>query len=488
MTDHRRVLTELRRQMLRAFVEAMFRELYPGTDYSRNWHIATICWHLEQVAKGRCKRLIINVPPRSLKSFIGSVAFPAWVLGRDPSKKLVTISYSADLASTLTGDFRRVVETPCYRQLFPQMKIQGKNTQIEQTTSKSGHRYATSPGGTLTGRGGDIIIIDDPIKAGSVMSKAERGSVNDWFRTTVTSRLDNKTTGAIVIIMQRLHEDDLVGHLTEDDDHGWEVVNIPAIAVEDTRYRIGNQKGMEYYYRKQGEVLDLQREPLEALNEIKRNLGSNAFSAQYQQIPVPPDGIIIRREWLLDCDEMPNVEEADAIVQSWDTAANAAEHNDFSVCTTWAIFGDRYYLIDVLRRRMEFPALKQAALSLIKKYRPHMVMIEGAGSGLSLRQELVSELRGVRRPPLFRAPTPRGDKPTRVMGVTALLEQGRVLIPRNALWRDEFLRECTGFPSAKHDDQVDSLEQFLRYMQSRRGPLRYDPRTREVVRPRRNRR
>ncbi|MBL8575601.1 MAG: phage terminase large subunit [Mesorhizobium sp.] len=488
MSDQRRLLEELQRQMLRAFVETMFRELEPGTAYVRNWHVDTICWHLEQVANGKCLRLMINLPPRSLKSFIGSVAFPAWFLGRDPARKVVTVSYSADLAAKLTGDFRRLIETPTYRRLFPAMKLKGKNTEIEQRTAAGGHRYATSVGGTLTGRGGDIIIVDDPIKADSVMSEAERTAVNTWFRNTVVSRLDNKTTGAIVIIMQRLHQDDLVGHLTEEDEHGWTVVNIPAIATEDCSYRISDHPGREYHYRKQGEVLDPGREPLAALNKTKRNIGSDRFSAQYQQMPLPPGGNLIQREWLVDYDELPDLEQADAVILSLDTAASAEEHNDFSVCTTWAVFGDHYYLFDVFRRRVEFPDLKKNALSLIAKYRPNIVMIENAGTGMSLRQVLINELREKRRRPRLFKPTPRGDKVTRVAGVTALLEQGRVHIPKDAPWRDEFLKEVLGFPSAKHDDQVDSMEQFLRFMQKLRFDLKFDPATGERIRQRRGRR
>lgn len=474
MSDRRNLLRKLRREALAPFVEAAFRELTPAGKYSRNWHIDAICWHLEQVANGNCKRLIINIPPRSLKSFIGSVAFPAWLLGRNPAKKLVTASYSADLASKMTGDFRRLIETPMFRELFPAMRLHGKNTETEQRTSAGGHRYATSVGGTMTGRGGDIIIIDDPIRADGVMSDAERTAVNDWFRNTVISRLDDKTTGAIVIVMQRLHTDDLVGNLTEAEGHGWTVVNIPAIAVEDCSYRVSNRKGQEFHHRKKGDVLDPHREPLEVLNELRRNMGSSRFASHYQQTPHPPGGNLIYREWLIDYTAELDLEHADSVLQSWDTAANAEEHNDFSVCTTWAVFGDQYYLLDVFRRRVEFPALKQAALSLIRRFRPNIVMIENAGTGHSLRQELLAELRNQPRPPKLHKPTPRGDKITRVDGVTAMLEQGRVHIPQQALWRDEFLKELLAFPSSKHDDQVDSVEQFLRYMQKLRFNLKFD--------------
>jgi predicted phage terminase large subunit-like protein len=477
----------LMRRRLSLFVHDGFAHTQ-GQPLIANWHIQTICWHLEQVAKGKCRRLIITMPPRSLKSFIGSVAFPAWLLGQDPTRKVLTMSYSRELSARLTGDYRQLIATPAFRQLFPGMRPGRKNTEIEQYTSKGGFRYATSVGGTLTGQGGDILIVDDPIKADGAMSEAERNSVNNWFRNTVFTRLDNKLVGSIIILMQRLHQDDLVGHLTEEDGHGWTVVSIPAIATEDWSYRISDQPGREYPHRVEGEVLDPLREPLSVLDEIKRNIGTDRFSAQYQQIPVPPGGNLVRREWLIDCDELPDLQEANAIVQSWDTASNAEERNDFSVCTTWAVFGDQYYLVDVFRRRVEFPALKEAALSLIKRYRPNILMIENAGTGQSLRQELLVALRERRRRPVLHSPTPRGDKITRVAGVTALLEQGRVRIPKEAKWRDEFLKEVLGFPSGKHDDQVDSLEQFLRYMQKLRFDLKFDPATGEFIRQRRDRR
>ena len=488
MTTHRRVLTEVLRNSLAAFTETTFKELNPAVPYARNWHIEAMCWHLEQVAAGRCQRLILCLPPRSLKSFVGSVAFPAWVLGRDPTRKLVHISYSADLAAKLTGDFRRTIEMSVYRGLFPRLQLKGKNTETEQRTTAGGQRYATSVGGTMTGRGGDIIVIDDPIKADDVMSDAERTKVNNSFRNTVISRLDNKNTGAIVIIMQRLHDDDLVGNLTADDDHGWTVVNIAAIATEDCSYRISNLRHRMYHHRKVGDLLDPSREPQSVLDEIRRNIGSDRFSAQYQQMPLAPGGNIMRREWLIDYQDAPNLEAADAILQSLDTAGNAEEHNDYSVWTTWAVFADRYYLLDVFRRRLEFPALKQSALSLIKQYQPDIILIENAGTGQSLRQELKAELSQWRRRPFLHKPTPRGDKVTRLIGVTAMIEQGRLHIPSTAPWRDDFLKEMLGFPSSRHDDQVDSVVQFLRFMQGLRFPLRFDRVTGERQRQRRDRR
>jgi len=466
---------------LSGFVEAAFQKLNPGSPYHHNWHIDCVAWYLEEVECGAIKRLIITLPPRYLKSFIASVAFPAWVLGQDPSKKIISISYSQDLVKNLSGDFRRVVDLPFYRELFPATLIsRQKNTETEQLTTANGFRYATSIEGTLTGRGGNILIIDDPIKAGAVNSEAERTAVNAWFSNTVRSRLNSKRDDAIVVVMQRLHENDLVGHLTERDDHGWTVVNIPAIETVDTIYRIGNGAENRTYFRKQDEVLQESRETRENLAETKQDIGSYLFTAQYQGQPASMEGNDIKREWLRWYAEAPEREEFDAVVQSWDTAGVDGELNDFSVCTTWGVKGNQYYLLHRLRQKLDYPALRARAISLARHYRASIVLIEYAGTGISLRQEMRQAFHAY-----YPKRRPVGDKRTRVVGVTSLIEDGRVLLPQDALWKDEFLKEILGFPGGRHDDQVDSLVQFLSFMQFlRNGMPRHDPVTgrREVRR------
>lgn len=472
-----RFLNELLRRQLASFVEMSFRDLNPTKLFVANWHIEAMCHALEQVEKGKIKRLIITLPPRTLKSFTVSAAFAAWVLGHDPAKKIISVSYSRDLAVSLGTGLRNIMQSDRYRALFPNARLGGKNTETEQSTTAGGMRYATSVGGTLTGRGGDLILVDDPIKAGDVMSEAERTTVNAWFRDTLLSRLDSKRDGAIVIVMQRLHEDDLVGHLTEAEDHGWTVLDIPAIAPEDRSYRVSNQRSRKYYHRKAGEVIDPTRESRENLEQLRRDLGSAQFAAQYQQNPLPPQGNLIKREWLASYSQMPALSTADAIVQSWDTAMNAKEQNDYSVCTTWAIFGRHYYLLDVFRQRVEFPQLKRAALDLIQRYRPSIVLIEQAGHGIALRQELLVASRARRERPSFPSPSPKGDKESRVSGVSSMIEDGRVLIPAEALWRDAFIKEIAGFPSTRNDDQVDSVTQFLSFVRMRRSFPQCDPET-----------
>ncbi|QNH35629.1 phage terminase large subunit [Aminobacter sp. MDW-2] len=476
-------LAELRRRSLSAFVGSVFGELN-GDGYQPNWHIDAIAWHLEEVERGALKRLIITLPPRHLKSFAASIAFPAWVLGRDPTRKVISISYSQDLTKSLSNEFRRVLDLPLYASLFPKTRLsKTKNTEIEQKTTSGGFRYATSVDGTLTGRGGDFIIIDDPIKAGSVMSDAERTAVNTWYHNSVVSRLDSKKDGAIVIVMQRLHENDLVGHLTERDDHSWTVLNIPAIATVDTIYRTGNGLNNRTYHRRAGELIQQDREGQDHLDALRQDIGTHQFSAQYQQEPIPLTGNLIRRDWLRSYRTPPKREEFDLVAQSWDTASSAEEQNDFSVCTTWGVKGKQLYLLDLCRKKLEYPDLRKEALRLARQFRPGIILIERAGTGFALLKDLPLVYRDAYLP----KSTPRGDKVSRVAGVSSLIEQGRVLIPEVALWRGEFLKEVLAFPGSRHDDQVDSMEQFLRFMQSLGNRiLRFDPTTGQRIRERRD--
>jgi hypothetical protein len=246
------------------------------------------------VANGECRRLILCVPPRSGKSIAVSIAFPAWVLGRDPRKKIMCMSYGQDLARKLAIDFRTVVETPWYQDIFPGLGIERRrqrNTEI--TTATGGYRMASSIGGGFHGRGADLIIIDDPSKPLEALSEAGRREVHTLYDNAVYPRLNSKAEGAIVIVAQRLHQDDLIGHVLEQDD--WEVVSIPAIEDEDKNYRLG-PNSRDVYCRRAGEVLHPEREPRAALDVLRRTLGSMNFSAQYLQNPLPQDGNIIKRE------------------------------------------------------------------------------------------------------------------------------------------------------------------------------------------------
>jgi len=348
---------DLLRQDPYAFTERAFAELNPQTRFLRNGHIEVLVAKLEDVRRGRIRRLIINVPPRSLKSHCASVAFPAWLLGHDSTVQILAVSYGQDLADKLARECRALISSPFFKALFRTRLSPNKQAVGEFETTAKGYRLSTSVGGVLTGRGADYIIIDDPMKPEEALSEARRQAVNNWYDNTLYSRLNNKASGAIILIMQRLHEYDLVGHVLGQEP--WEVVSFSAIAEHDEAYLIANRYGSRRVQRKAGEALHPDHEPLETLDRIRRTIGEYNFAAQYQQTPTPPAGLMIKEKWFqrYDPHELPS--SFDEVVQSWDTANKATELSDYSVCTTWGVKDNRYYLLNVFRRKIEYPELKR---------------------------------------------------------------------------------------------------------------------------------
>ncbi len=463
---NREVLQAILRQDLTAFTQRCFQTAVPGQTYLSNWHIEAITYQLERCRRRKIRRLIITLPPRNLKSICASVAFPAFALGHDPSLRIVCASYSQELAAKHARDFRTVLESAWYQQLFPGTQIdQRKNTEGEIQTTAQGYRLSTSVGGTLTGRGGNLILIDDPMKPAERMSEVKRAAVAEWYDSTLTSRLDCKTEDAIVLIMQRLHVDDLVGHLLEKDEP-WVHLNLPAIAEEEEKIPLGNGR---IHRRKVGELLHPERETREVLEELKAAMGSQAFSAQYQQAPVPAGGALIKDSWFRTYGILPTRTGNERIIQSWDTATKAGLANDYSVCTTWLMRGRDYYLLDVYRKRLEYPDLRRAILSRASAHNATTVLIEDAGTGASLVQDLRRE--GRLRPIPIRADR---DKIVRLESESATIEAGHVLLPEKALWLDEFRNEIRTFPYGRYDDQVDSMSQFLAW--AARNQVVHEPR------------
>jgi hypothetical protein len=342
MSSDARLLRALLRRNFNAFVEKAFTTLAPAQAFDPAWHLRAIGWQLERVRRGNIRRLIINMPPRSLKSITVSVAFPAFLLGHEPTQRIICVSYSADLAKKHFNDFRALMEAPWFRDLFPQARIGRKDSEIEIELTARGFRLATSVGGTLTGRGAEIIIIDDPLKPDDAYSEAKRNAANEWFKNTLMSRLDDKRTGVIVIVMQRVHIDDLTGFVQSLSDD-WEVLSLPAIAPIDEDIPISADR---IYHRKAGEALSPEREPLAVLEQLKAQLGGDAFSAQYQQEPAPPGGAMVKRIWIKRYRDLPTKDRRTYVIQSWDTASKGGPENDFSVCTTWFVTGGaQWYLV-----------------------------------------------------------------------------------------------------------------------------------------------
>ena len=464
MSTLERELIRLRvRNDLSTFIHRTFQTVAPAQPYLHNWHIDAMAWHLEQCAKGAIKRLMITLPPRYGKSICASVAFPAWVLGRDPSKRIICASYSENLASKHAGDCRTVMESDWYRRAFPCTRIsRDKNMELNYLTTRQGFRYSTSVGGTLTGRGGNLIIVDDPINPEGAMSETKRSTVNDWFNSTLYSRLDSKRDDVIILIMQRLHVDDLAGYVTPRE--RWTHLNLPAIADSDQRIQIGDG---QFHPRHVGDLLHEAREPRDVLEKLKVTLGSFNFSAQYQQCPVPIEGEIIKWSWFQFFDTRPARVPNDRIIQSWDTASKAKELCDYSVCTTWLQQENRYYLFDVLREKLDYPRLKRRVLEHAFKHEASTVLIEDKGSGTSLIQDIKQgDSYGILNPIGI---LPQGDKITRMSAQSAKIEAGQVYLPKQAAWLGDLQAELVQFPRGAHDDQVDSISQFLNWIEARRG-------------------
>lgn len=447
------ILHAILREDFSAFVHKVFNTADQQAAYNHNWHIDAIVWELMRCSNDENDRLIVTVPPRSLKSICISVAYVAWMIGHDPSLQFICVSYSDKLAADLSRQFKLVMESTWYRELFPGV-IATKFNETEFRTTKGGSRLATSIGGTLTGRGADIIIIDDPLKAEDGLSETARNRVIDWYATTLVSRLNDKTTGKIILVMQRLHEEDLAGYLLEKG--GWDHLNLPAIAQKDEVIQIGED---QYHFRQESDILHPSREPLEVLGQIKSDIGSLLFSAQYLQSPVPTEGNLIKKDWFNQYEEEPSFQTGDRIIQSWDLASTTNDTSDYSVCTTWLVRKDKYYLIDVMRDKFEYPELKRKIVFLANKFNAKTILLEQIGVGQHLMQQFKSEPEpGMPRPIGIK---PDNDKLTRMSAQTSRIEAGQVYLPFEAPWLSTFMHELLAFPAGRNDDQVDSVSQFL---------------------------
>jgi predicted phage terminase large subunit-like protein len=472
MNDYSRdMLNDALRHDFPSFIQRTFQTVAPGQDYLHNWHVEAIAWHLEQCRKGNIKRLIINVPPRYLKSICASVAFPAYLLGYDPTRRVICASYANELTAKHARDCRAVMESDFYKQLFPQTRLNpNKRAELDFETTRQGYRYGTSIGGALTGRGANYLVIDDIIKPTDAMSEVHRENVKQWYDGTLYSRLDSKKDDVIILVMQRVHVDDLVGYLLDKSDD-WVHLELPAIADEPQTIAMGDDT---YHYRQVGDILHGEREPLEILEKIRAEMGSALFSAQYQQRPVPVEGNLVKWSWFGFYANPPAHDADGRIIQSWDTAAKAGELNDYSVCTTWLKKDAGYYLLDVLRDRLDYPSLKKRVIEMSHRFAAHSVLIEDMSSGTQLIDDLrYGETKSTVRPIAFK---PVGDKITRMSNQSATIESGKVFLPENASWLDDFKSELLAFPNGRHDDQVDSVSQFLTWAEEQQRNRVYNGR------------
>lgn len=462
MSDDRRVLDALLRTNFAAFAMRVFQHLEPGTEFKPNWHHDALAYHLDLVRTGVIKRSVINLPPRTAKTIYISVALCAYMHGLDPTTKIACLSYSNELSGKLMRLYRSVLEADWYKALFPNTRIANKNTESEIELTAGGFRLAWSITGTITGRGADLIILDDAIKAEDAFSDVIRTGVNETFDGTILSRLDDKLAGRIIVAMQRFHLNDLSGHVL--DKEGYTQLSLPAIATQDERVPIG--PGV-FHHRRAGEVLHPEREPMDVLLRMKADVGEMRFSAQYQQAPVPLEGNLIKWAWFEIDDHEPDRSKG-RIIQSWDTAGDVGAANAYSVCLTFLRIGNHHHLLHVLREKLDYPALKRRAIEHAQRWGAKVLLIEKAALGAAL----IQDLRATPKAPQPISIRPEGDKVTRMAAAAALIEARSVFIPKSADWLDAFKLELLQFPHGAYMDQVDALSQYLNWVKKeRRGGI-----------------
>jgi predicted phage terminase large subunit-like protein len=379
------------------------------------------------------------------------------LLGHDSSAEIIVASYGQDLADKLSSGCRALLSSPFYQNTFSTRLSPQRQAVEEFVTTDHGFRLSTSVGGAVTGRGADFVIIDDPLKPDEALSDTQRKAVNDRFVHTLYSRLNSKKDGCIILVMQRLHEDDLAGYVLGMEP--WKVVRFSAIAEEDEIHVIRSLYGTRRVERHAGEALHPEREPLELLTRLREAMGEYNFSCQYQQAPIPLGGGVVKVEWLKTYTEVSRPAAFEIIVQSWDSANKPNEWCDYSVCTTWGVKGKNVYLLHVFRKRLGYPELKRAVREQAEAFSPHVVLIEDKASGTQLIQELVSE--GMHAIQKYESTM---NKIMRVHSVTSIIENGFVHLPDKAAWLADYLHELSSFPKGKYDDQADSTSQALDWL------------------------
>lgn len=453
--DPHALLNALMREDFCFFARKAIPMLIGGKAVKWNWHIDAIAYELDRAAKRQCLQALFTMPPRNLKTLLITIAWVAWMLGRDPTLNFVCVSHSQGLSTKFGRQGLQIMQSSWYRELFPGTKIsRSRHAAYDFETTRGGGRLATSITGTLTGRGGDIIIIDDPIKPEDAQSEVARTNVNDWYKSTLASRHNDKNIGVTIVVMQRLHEFDLAGMLLEQG--GWQHLSLPAIATGDQIIPLPRGKA---HHRRVGDILHPEHEGAEVLATQLARMGSSAFEAQYQQQPMPALGNMIKAAWVKTYEAGFVPTRPGQIVLSFDTASKDGIDNDWTVCIVAHVRHREVRILHVMRERLTFPDLKRRTIELAQLWKADVLLIEDAASGQQLIQTLRNEEpKGV---PLPIARRPEGDKYSRMAGVSAQIEAGMLLLPEDAGWLGTFKNEILAFPNSKYDDQADALAQLM---------------------------
>jgi predicted phage terminase large subunit-like protein len=408
-------------------------------------HHLRIVSQLEAIESGTQSRLIICMPPRHGKSLLTSILFVAWYLGRHPDHDVIFVTYSQELSDYFGRQVRNLFADPIYQNIFRAARLSEDSAAIHRfATTRGGSYLAVGRGGSITGRGASLLVIDDPLKDHEeAQSETVRRDVYDFFTSVACTRL--APGGRIVIIQTRWHENDLAGRLLREHGERWKLLSLSAIAEVDDGYR------------KEGEPLWPEWFSLDELERKRAEIGPKAWTSLYQQRPSAAEGVVFKRDWVRTYREPP--QSFQRIIQSWDTATKAGAENDYSVCTTWGVTDTGYYLLSFWRGRVEFPELMRQVSNQAEQWRPHAILIEDNASGPSLIQVLKS---ATRLPVL----AIRVDKykRARAEAVTPLFDGGKIFVPESAPWVQGYVDELAAFPDGSHDDAVDSTTQALNYL------------------------
>jgi len=467
------LLTRRATQSLRVFVEWAWPVLEPATDFQPNWHIDLICEYLEAVTAGEIQRLVINIPPRYGKSLLVSVGWPCWEWIQRPSTRWVFASYAEALARKHALDRRRLLRSDWYRRRWGQsvQLARDQQTTLEYHNTQRGAMVATSVGGSITGKGGNRIVIDDPHNPIEAESDAQRQHALDYFTQTLSTRLDDKAHDAIVLVMQRLHTRDLSGLCLE---HDFEHLCLPALAPK--RTIITFPRSRRTHVREPDEPLWPTRENVAQLTKQRELLGSYGFAGQYQQEPVPRIGGMFERGWWRFYDALPPGARGN-VIQSWDLAFKDGDGSDYVVGLAAARFGAEVYLVDRYKQKASFTETCRAIAAMRARYpETSAVLIEDAANGPAVVDALRQQIAGVL------LVTPEGGKMARAAAVQPQVEAGQVLLPSprwpdgtlrsEHAWVADFIEICALFPKGDHDDDVDALTQLLVYCQKAGMPMR----------------
>lgn len=443
-----------------SFVEQCWNIIEPGKKFLSNFHLRSLSKHLEAVYRGDITKLLVFMPPRSSKSTFINICFQPWVWTKAPATRFLNLTNSADLAISLAITSKKIMDSQWYQNGWGHkwQYSQALNTKEVFENNMSGRRTSLGMTSKLAGKGGDIIIIDDPhdaLKASN--SPAERKAVIDAYRLGVVTRL-NDANSKLILIMQRLHPEDLAGFILENDkEKEWQILEFPM--GFDPERRCETILGVQDPRTEEGELLWPERGWDAEWCKRKKSdaeLGAWGYEAQMEQRPYPADGGIIKLKDFKTYEKLPeNVIET---VQFWDTAQKAGASNDFWVCGTWARTETGYYLIDVFRERLDYPDGISMVKFLYERYKPSGVIIEDKSTGQSLLQELSSKTTMPVIPFL-----PDANKEARMIVENNSIRCGLVYLPKEAAWLHDFFSELTTFPGGKNDDQVDMLSMSIRY-------------------------